>query len=74
MHLEFIYRVVDNLFQQHIDTVFSQRAITQSAYIHTRTQSNMLRTRKCTDILVTIVYLLLGNNQVVVVCHYNCFL
>ena len=59
-HLEFIDGVVDNLFQQHVDTIFGQGAVAQTTDIHTRTSTYMLHITQMTDVLVIILYLFLG--------------
>ena len=41
-HLKLIYRVIDNLFKQHIDTVIGRRAISQLSNIHTAPAPYML--------------------------------
>ena len=70
MHLKLVDRVVDHLFQQHVDTVLRQGAITQTADIHTRTGTHMLHITQMTDVLIVISYLFnLRFNVIVFFCH-----
>ena len=58
LHLELVDRVVDDFLQQHVDTVFWQRAIAQTSDIHTWTCTNMLHIRQMSDVIIIILYLL----------------
>ena len=59
LHLELVDGVVDDLFQQHVDTIFGQRAVAQTTDIHTWTGTHMLHITQMTDVLVIIPYLFL---------------
>ena len=57
LHLELVDRVVEHLFQQHIDTVVGLGAVVKLSDIHTRTQTDVLQTRQGADVLVIILHL-----------------
>ena len=58
-HLEFIDRVVYHLLQEHINTIFRQISISQTADVHTRTGAYMLHIAQVADVIVGIFYRLL---------------
>ena len=62
LHLELVDTVVYHLLQQYIDAVFGQRAVAQSADIHTRAGTDMFHIRQMADIVVRIFYLLVFND------------
>ena len=55
-HLEFIDRVVYHLLQKHINTIFRQISISQTADVHTRTGAYMLHIAQVADVIVGIFY------------------
>ena len=58
-HLEFIDRVVYHLLQEHINTIFRQISISQTADVHTRTGTHMLHIAQVADVIIGIFYRLL---------------
>ena len=56
IHLELVDGVVDDLLQQHIDTVFGQRTVAQSADIHTGAFAHMLHIGEVHDIVFNIFW------------------
>ena len=45
IHAELVDRVVHHLFQQHINTIFCYRTVSQPTDIHTRSGTDMLHIR-----------------------------
>ena len=66
MHLKLVDRVVEHLFEQHVDTIFRQRAIAKTSDIHTRTCAHMLHVAKVSDVVVVIFHRLLGCRRKVI--------
>ena len=54
IHLELVDGVVNDFLQQHVDAVFGQRTVAQSADIHSWAQTNMLCTCQGFDVVVVI--------------------
>ena len=72
VHLELIDTVVDDLLEQHVDSVFGQRAVAESADIHARSGAHVLHVGEVADVVVGIgrrQFLLIVNVRSVV-GHY----
>ena len=54
IHLELVDGVVDDLLQQHINTVLGQRTVAQTTDIHTRARPDMLHVRQMAYVVVGI--------------------
>ena len=50
-HLEFIDTVVHYLFQQYIDTVIILRTVAKTAYVHARTDTDMLHVVQMANVI-----------------------
>ena len=55
LHLELVYRVVYDFFEQYIDAVFGKIAVAQTTDIHTGTRAHVLHVREMAYIVVGIV-------------------
>ena len=62
MHLKLVDRVVDDLLEQHIDTVVVLRAVAQLTDIHTGTQAHVLHITQVAYVVVGIRYLFLNGH------------
>ena len=56
IHAELIHAVVNDLLEQHIDSVIGCRAVAQLAYVHTRTRTDMLHIVHVADIILIILH------------------
>ena len=55
IHAELVDRVVYRLLQQHVYSIFSVRAISQSAYIHTRSAAHVLYVAQLSDVIIIVI-------------------
>ena len=55
LHLELVDGVVDDFLQQHVDTIFWQRAVAQASDIHSWTGTDVFHVRQVSDIIVSII-------------------
>ena len=58
VHFKLIDTVINDFFQQDIDTVFHVRTITQFTDVHTRSRTDMFHIRQMTDVFLRIIYCL----------------
>ena len=73
--VEFVDGIVYRFFQQHIDTVFGMATIAQSADIHTRTRTDMVRIVQVADFTFIVFFALMIFNCrrqfcFLFFCHY----
>ena len=71
IHLEFVDTVVNDLFEQHIDTVLCLTAVTQTTDIHAGSGAHMLHIGEVAYIFVAIRHSLTGSGDIL--CFYIIF-
>ena len=54
LHLKLVDGVINDFFQQNVDTVFGQRAVAQTSDIHSWTSADVLHIRQVPDVVVVI--------------------
>ena len=73
MHFELVDTVVNDFFEEDIDSVFGVRAIAQPTDVHTGACAHMFHVAQVADVVVSVLYCIVVVYRYQFVLFHSCF-